>query len=288
MRGELERDAEAFGDPRRSPIVERVAAKAMDETVLVPTEPVTVVLSEKGWVRSARGHEVDPRELSYKAGDGFLLAVKGKSNQLAVFLDSTGRAYALPVHGLPSARGQGEPLSSHLTPPPGASFLSVLLGQEDDLYLLATSAGYGFIAKLGDLMARNRAGKAVIHLTEGASLLPPVLIPDGGALLAAATDAGRLLVFPLKDLPQMPRGKGVKILNIPAAKAGEESLAALCPVADHDTLTVYSGKRFYRLKPADLAEFRGNRAQRGSLLPSGFRHVAGLAVEGQAAAVPPS
>jgi topoisomerase-4 subunit A len=279
VRDELEKDAKAFGDPRRSPIVERGAAKAMDETVLVPTEAVTVVLSDKGWVRSAKGHEVDPKELSYKAGDSFLLAVKGKSNQLAVFLDSTGRAYALPVHGLPSARGQGEPLSSHLTPPPGASFLSVLLGQEDDLYLLATSAGYGFVAKLGDLMARNRAGKAVINLTEGASILQPVLIPDDGRLLAAATDAGRLLVFPLQDLPQMPRGKGVKIVNIPAGKAGEESLAALCPVSDKETLTVYSGKRFVRLKPAELAEFRGARAQRGSLLPPGFRNVAGLAVE---------
>src|SRR6185503_9267738 len=185
-----------FGDPRRSPIVEREAARAMDESVLVPTEPVTVVLSEKGWVRSAKGHELDPRELSYKAGDAFFQAARGRSNQLAIFLDSTGRTYALPAHTLPSARGQGEPLSSQLQPPPGASFVGVLMGGEDDFYLLATSAGYGFVAQLKDMVTRNRAGKAVLNVTPGARVLVPRRVQDfDNNLLAAATDEGRLLIF---------------------------------------------------------------------------------------------
>ena len=166
-------DAEKFGDARRSPIVERGAAKALDETALIPTEPVTVVLSEKGWVRSGKGHELDPRELSYKAGDAFFMAAKGRSNQSAVFLDSTGRTYSLAAHALPSARGQGEPLSSHVTPPPGATFVGVMIGGDDDLYLMATTAGYGFLAKLGDLQTRQKAGKAVMTVPDGARVLPP-------------------------------------------------------------------------------------------------------------------
>ncbi|HEV2843303.1 MAG TPA: DNA topoisomerase IV subunit A, partial [Thermoanaerobaculia bacterium] len=200
VRDELIADAKEFGDARRSPIVEREAAKAMDENALIPTEPITIVLSEKGWVRSGKGHELDPKELSYKAGDGFLMAARGRSNQLAVFLDSTGRSYALPSHGLPSARGQGEPLSSHLAPPAGATFVGVLIGGEEDLYLLASSTGYGFIAKLGDLQARNRAGKAILSLSPGAKVLTPQRVLNLEAdHLVAATDGGRMLIFPLKD-----------------------------------------------------------------------------------------
>src|SRR4029077_15301087 len=166
VRDELIADAEKFGDARRWPIVERGAAKAMDEATLIPTEPVTIVLSEKGWVRSGKGHELDPRELSYKAGDSFFMAAKGKSSQGAVFLDSTGRTYSLAAHSLPSVRGQGEPLSSHVTPPPGATFVVVLIGNDEALYLMATPAGYGFIAKLGDLQTRQKAGKAVITVPD--------------------------------------------------------------------------------------------------------------------------
>ena len=198
----------------------------MDESALIPTEPVTVVLSERGWVRAGKGHELDPKELSYKAGDAFLMAARGRSNQNAVFLDSTGRTYSLPAHGLPSARGQGEPLSSHLTPPPGASFVGVLMGSDDDLYLLATTRRLRLHRQAGRPPGRNRAGKAVITVPPGAKVLPPA--PGRRTRtterLAAATDGGRLLVFPLKEMPLLPRGKGVKIVNLPA-KGGESLLA---------------------------------------------------------------
>ena len=273
VRDELAADAQEYGDPRRSPIVERGAARAMDETALIPTEPVTVVLSEKGWVRAGKGHELDPKELSYKAGDAFLMAVKGRSNQLAVFLDSTGRSYALPAHALPSARGQGEPLSSHLAPPPGASFVGLMIGGEEDLYLLASSTGYGFIARLGDLQARNRAGKAIVSITPGAKVLPPLRVPDLETdWLAAATDGGRLLIFPLKDLPLLPRGKGVRIISLPA-KGEKESLIACAVLPEGAHLLVHSGKRYLNLKPSDWKEFAGNRALRGNKLPRGFQNV---------------
>src|SRR5436305_1108859 len=274
VRDELTADAEKFGDARRSPIVERGAAKAMDETALIPTEPVTVVLSEKGWVRAGKGHELDPRELSYKAGDAFFMAVRGRTNQSAVFLDSTGRTYALAAHALPSARGQGEPLSSHVTLSPGATFVGVMIGNDDDLYLMATSAGYGFLAKLGDLQSRQKAGKAVITVPEGAKVLTPLRVTNPGLeLLAAASNGGRLLVFPIKELPQLPRGKGVKILNLPSNGEPEE-LTALTVLTPGVHLHVHSGKRYLNLKPSDWREFFGNRALRGNKLPRGYHVVA--------------
>ncbi len=274
VRDELTADAEKFGDARRSPIVERGAAKAMDETALIPTEPVTVVLSEKGWIRAGKGHELDPRELSYKAGDAFFMAVRGRTNQSAVFLDSTGRTYSLAAHALPSARGQGEPLSSHVTPPPGATFVGVMIGNDDDLYLMATSAGYGFLAKLGDLQSRQKAGKAVITVPEGAKVLTPLRVANPGLeLLAAASNGGRLLVFPIKELPQLPRGKGVKILNL-ASKGEPEELTALTVLTPGVHLHVHSGKRYLNLKPSDWREFFGNRALRGNKLPRGYHVVA--------------
>ncbi|HEX6898492.1 MAG TPA: DNA topoisomerase IV subunit A [Thermoanaerobaculia bacterium] len=278
VRDELVADAKEFGDARRSPIVEREAARAMDETALIPTEPITVVLSEKGWVRSGKGHELDPKELSYKAGDGFLMAARGRSNQLAVFLDSTGRSYALPSHGLPSARGQGEPLSSHLAPPPGASFVGVLIGGEEDLYFLASSTGYGFIVKLGDLQARNRAGKAVLTLSPGAKVLTPLRVQNLETdRLVAATDGGRMLIFPLKDLPLLPKGKGVKIVSLPA-KGPKESLTACAILPEGANLIVHAGKRYLNLKPSEWQAFAGNRALRGNKLPRGFQNVGGLEI----------
>jgi topoisomerase-4 subunit A len=277
VRDELAEDAKAYGDPRRSPIVERGAARAMDETALIPTEPVTVVLSEKGWIRSAKGHEIDPRDLSYKAGDAFLQAARGRSNQLATFLDSTGRTYSLPAHGLPSARGQGEPLSSQLQPPSGATFVSVMIGGEDDLYLLSTSAGYGFLVKLGDLHSRNRAGKAILNVSPGARVLTPKRVTTvEGHGLAAVTDGGRLLVFPLAEMPLLPRGKGVKIVSLPAGKG--ESLIDVIPLPDGAHLIVHAGKRYLNLKPSDWAEFAGARALRGNRLPRGFQNVSALEV----------
>lgn len=278
VRDELVADAEKFGDARRSPIIERKAAQAMDETALIPTEPVTVVLSEKGWVRAGKGHDLDPKELSYKAGDAFLMAARGRSNQSAVFLDSTGRTYSMAAHALPSARGQGEPLSSHVQPPPGASFVGVMIGGDEDLYLLATSAGYGFIAKLGDLQTRQRAGKAIVTVPEGAKVLPPIRVRDLEAeLLAAASDAGRLLIFPIKDLPLLPRGKGVKILTL-SSKGEPESLTALAVLTEGAHLFVHSGKRYLNLKTSDWKEFAGNRALRGNKLPRGYQNVAALEV----------
>jgi topoisomerase-4 subunit A len=279
VRDELAADAKEFGDPRRSPIVERGAAKAMDESELMPTEPVTVVLSERGWVRSGKGHEIDPRELSYKAGDAFLAAARGRSNQAAVFLDSTGRSYSIAAHTLPSARGQGEPLSSQLSPPSGASFLGVMMGSDDDLYLLSTSAGYGFLVKLGEMQSKNRTGKAVLNVSPEARILPPVRVNNPETdLLAAATDLGRLLVFPVKEMPELGRGKGVKILNIPAGKAGEESLTAVAVIPPTAVLRVHSGKRYINLKPAEYQPYVGTRALRGNKLPRGFQNVSILEI----------
>jgi topoisomerase-4 subunit A len=275
VRDELAADAREFGDARRSPLAEREAARAFDEAALVPVEPVSVVLSEKGWVRAAKGHELDPRELPYKAGDGFLQVVRGKSSQLAVFLDSTGRTYALPAHGLPSARGHGEPLSSQLAPPAGASFAGVMLGGDGDLYLLSTDAGYGFVAALRDLIARNRTGKATISVPAGAGVLPPQPVGDReGDLVAAATTAGRLLLFPVRELPLLGRGKGVRIMSL---RPGER-LAAVAALPEGAHLKVHAGRQFKQFRRTELAPFIGERARRGAALPRGFQDVSGLEV----------
>jgi topoisomerase-4 subunit A len=278
VKDELLADAKHFGDPRRSPIVEREAAKALDESALLPTEPVTVVLSEKGWVRAGKGHELDPKELSYKAGDGFLAAVLGRSNQQALFLDSTGRSYALPAHALPSARGQGEPLSSHLQPPPGATFVGLAIGADEELLLVATSAGYGFLVTLADLQSRNRAGKAIVTVSEGAKLLAPSKATDLETdYLAAVTDQGRLLLFALNEMPQLPRGKGVKIVNLPT-RGEKETLLAVAALPEGAHLIVHAGKRYLNLKASEYEHYVGSRAQRGNVLPRGFRNATGLEV----------
>ncbi|HET9768387.1 MAG TPA: DNA topoisomerase IV subunit A, partial [Thermoanaerobaculia bacterium] len=282
VREELEADAEQHGDKRRSQIVKREAARALAEEQLVPSEPITVAISEKGWVRAAKGHELEPRELQYRAGDAFLHAAPGRSNQPAVFLDSTGRAYALPSHSLPSARGQGEPLTSTVSPPPGASFVGVVLAADEELVLLASDAGYGFLAPFGELQTRHTAGKVAMTLSKGARPLPPVRIgkPGGDELLAVATDSGNLLLFPLAELPQMPRGKGVKLLNIPAKRQGQERLVTPVVLSPGATLRVHAGKRFYQVKKSDLEHFHGARAQRGGRLPRGFQNVTALEAVG--------
>ncbi len=282
VKKELIADGEAYGDPRRSPIVERAAAQALDESVLVGAEPVTVVLSEKGWVRAAKGHEVDPLGLTYKAGDGYLARALGKSNQLAVFLDSSGRSYALPAHGMPSARGHGEPLTGRLNPPDGAVFSAVLMGADDDLYLLASDAGYGFVTRLADLQAKNKAGKAALNLPKGARVLPPQRVSDYKAdRLAAVTNEGRLLLFPIGELPQMARGKGNKIIGIPAARAAsrEEFVAAMAVLAPGQALIVRAGKRHTVLKGTELDHYLGERGRRGAKLPRGFQKVDALETE---------
>jgi topoisomerase-4 subunit A len=279
IRDEIVADAKKYGDDRRSQLVERAAAQAIDETELVTSEAVTVVLSRSGWVRAAKGHEIDPRTLSYKTGDEFSAAARGRSTQQAVFLDSTGRAYSLLAHTLPSARGQGEPLSGRLDPPDGATFAGVLIGEPDERCVLASAAGYGFVVRLGELHSRARAGKAVLRVPDGSTAIAPVMAtvtPE--ALLAAVNSDGRLLTFPVTELPELPRGKGNKIFGIPSRKAasGEERLLAVAVVQPGQTLRVQSGERQMSLAYRELGDYRGERGQRGAVLPRGWRKVDGI------------
>jgi topoisomerase-4 subunit A len=283
VREEIVADAAKYGDERRSRLVERAAAQAIAETEIMVSEPVTVVLSRSGWVRAAKGHDIDPRTLSYKTGDEFRAAARGRSTQLAVFLDSTGRAYSLPAHALPSARGQGEPLSGRLDPPDGASFPGVLIGEPGDRWVVASGAGYGFVVRLGELHSRNRSGKAILKVPEGSSVLAPAAVPGGeNVLLAAVNSDGRLLTFPVADLPELPRGKGNKIFGISSKKAvsGEEALVAIAAVAPGQSLRVLSGERHMGLSYRELGDYRGERGQRGAVLPRGWRKVEGLEVDG--------
>ncbi|UTA47751.1 DNA topoisomerase IV subunit A [Simiduia sp. 21SJ11W-1] len=272
---------EAHGDARRSPIVQREEAKAFSETELMSADPITVVISEKGWIRAAKGHDIDPAALNYKAGDKFKLAVRGKSNQPVLLLDSTGRSYSLASHTLPSARGQGEPITGSLNPPSGATFEGALMGTDDERVLLASDAGYGFVGKLADMASKNRAGKALVTLPKGARIMAPCPVGEAAnALLAAVSNEGRLLVFPLSELPELARGKGNKIMNIPSARlaAREEFLLALAVLGAGDELTVYSGKRHLTLKAGDLEHYRGERGRRGNKLPRGFQKVDSVSV----------
>lgn len=283
VREELIEDAERYGDERRSPLVERDAAQALGETDLAPVESITVVLSERGWVRAAKGHEIDPRSLSYRSGDAYRAMARGRSNQLAVFLDSTGRVYCVPSHTLASARSQGEPLAGRINPPDGATFEGVMIGQADQLYVVATDAGYGFIVRLEDLWSRNRAGKACVSLGQGAKLLVPRPVRDPKvAQLAAVSSVGKLLVHPLAELPHLTRGKGVKIIRIPKAKAGvrEECVVDIEVVPPRASLTVHAGKRYVTLKPSDLAHYALGRGHAGRMLPRGFQRADRLEIRG--------
>ncbi len=275
---EITSDAEKYGDPRRSKIVEREAAQAIDETSLIPNEPVTVILSTGGWARAAKGHEIDPRSLQYKSGDGYQHSVRGKNLQQAVFLDSTGRSYCLPAHSLPSARGLGEPLSGRLNPPDGAKFAGVMMGEAEDLWLLATDAGYGFTVRLKELITDRRAGKTVLTVPKGALVLPPSPVTAPNSLVCVATNDGRLLVFKIADVPELPKGKGNKLFNVPSDKAEsrEEFLVGAVSVAPDQKLAVFAGDRRMTLEFADLKDYRGERAQRGSVLPRGWRGVTRL------------
>jgi topoisomerase IV subunit A len=274
VRDELVADAEEFGDKRKSPIVEREAAKAMDATALIPSEPVTVVLSERGWVRAGKGHDLDPTALQYKSGDEFLHAAKGRSNQLAVFLDSTGRTYSLPAHELPSAKSHGEPLTSSFAPPAGATFVGVMMGDPDDLWLLTTDDGYGFVARLEDMMTRLKAGKSVVNVGKGASVLRPQRIGSYETdSIAAASTEGKLLVFEAAELPMLPRGKGVQTIKIHKTPIAPEKVVSTAVVPKDGTLVVHAGKRYTNLKGADLESYAGKRAQRGLKLPRGFQNV---------------
>lgn len=280
---EIKEDAEKYGDARRTVLQEKAAAQALDETALVPSEPVTLVLSQRGWARAAKGHEIDPLSLNFKSGDAFQAAATGRSNQLAIFLDSTGRAYSLPTHTLPSARSLGEPLSGRLKPPDGAVFAGVMMGEADDKWLLASTAGYGFIVRTGDLQSRNKAGKAALKVPPGAGVVVPAKVAGDAQELwvVAATNAGHLLSFPLEELPEMAKGKGNKIIGIPKKllASGEEMLIAVAVIGPRQKLTILCGQRHMTLGYHEMDRYEGSRGLRGALLPRGWRKVSGLRTE---------
>jgi topoisomerase-4 subunit A len=281
IRKEIERDAEQFGDVRRSPIVERVAAVALETTALISNEPLTIILSQKGWIRAAKGHDIDVETLSYRSGDGFLDAVKSRSTQPLYMLDSTGRAYSTASHDLPSARTQGEPLTGRLNPPQGALFMYLLSGNPEDWYVLASHFGYGFRVQLKELWSKNKAGKLLINLPVGAKVLKPAPIHDESDLMAVVTLQGRLLVFPVADLPALARGKGNKLIQIlPTDLLSEKDyVVAALSIPENSSLKVLSGKRFLTLKAADIEHYTSSRAKRGLALPRGFQRVDGLEYE---------
>ena len=272
IKKEIQEDAKKYVSPRMSQLVEREEAKAISESEMIPAEPVTVILSEMGWVRCAKGHDIDPAGLSYKAGDKYLAHACGKSNQPVIFIDSTGRSYALDPLSLPSARSQGEPLTGKLTLPAGATIEQVIMEPEKQELLMASDAGYGFICKFEDLIARNKAGKALISLPENAKVLKPETLSESASLLVSLTSAGRMLIFPVRDLPALSKGKGNKIISIPAAnaKARSELLVKLFLISEQASLEFHSGKRKITLKPEDLQKFRAERGRKGSQLPRGL------------------
>ena len=272
IKKEIQEDAKKYASPRMSQLVEREEAKAISESEMTPAEPVTVILSEMGWVRCAKGHDIDPEGLSYKAGDKYLAHACGKSNQPVIFIDSTGRSYALDPLSLPSARSQGEPLTGKLTLPAGATIEQVIMEPEKQELLMASDAGYGFICKFEDLIARNKAGKALISLPENAKVLKPETLSESASLLVSLTSAGRMLIFPVRDLPALSKGKGNKIISIPAAnaKARSELLVKLFLISEQASLEFHSGKRKITLKPEDLQKFRAERGRKGSQLPRGL------------------
>ena len=272
IKKEIQEDAKKYASPRMSQLVEREEAKMISESDMTPAEPVTVILSEMGWVRCAKGHDIDPKSLSYKAGDNYRAHACGKSNQAVVFIDSTGRSYALDPLSLPSARSQGEPLTGKLNLPAGATIEYVVMASEQQELLMASDAGYGFICQFEDLIARNKAGKALISLPENAKVMEPKALANATALVVAMTSAGRMLIFPAKDLPALSKGKGNKIVTIPAANAKErcELLVKLLLISDQASLEFHSGKRKIVLKPEDLQKFRAERGRKGSTLPRGL------------------
>jgi topoisomerase-4 subunit A len=285
MKKELLALAADYGDERRSPLVSVDEARAFSEEDLLTNDPITVVVSDKGWVRAAKGHELDPAELAYRSGDQFAQAARGRTNDTLVFLDSHGRTYNTPAHSLPSARSQGEPLTGRFKPKDGARFVGVVMGDSATKVLLASNAGFGFIGPLADMVTKNKAGKACLSVSAGAEALPPIVISaatleSGDGLVAAVTNQGRLLIFRLADLPELSRGKGNKLINIPGAafKAGEETMLAVAVLGAGDDLVVHAGQRHLTMKRKDYDNYIGERARRGSKLPRGFQKVDRLTI----------
>ena len=282
VKKEIQADAKDFGDDRKSPLKEGAEAKAIDETSLIPTEPVTIVLSEKGWVRAAKGHEVDPESLNYKSGDAFKQSSLGRSNQLAVFVDSGGRCYSLPAHSLPSARSLGEPVSARLTPPDGVTFEGVMAGDPESIYLVGSDAGYGFMVKLEDVYTKNRNGKSIISVPKGGKALAPTKVSDlENDWVVAVTSIGRMLTFPISELTLLPKGKGLKIIQIPPAKfkTREEYVVAMTTMGETDKLTIYAGKKHKTMKSDEQEYYIGERGRRGNMLTQGYRNVSHIKAE---------
>ena len=275
IKKELKADAEIYGDERNSPIVVREEASAFDEAELISSDPVTLVLSKRGWIRAAKGHDIDPESLNFREGDSYFASSLSRNNLNAVFLDSKGKAYTLPCHSLPSARGQGEPLSGRLNAESGETFMGVISGKDDAKVVLASSSGYGFIAQLIDLQTKNKSGKAAIRVQENAKVLKPCLVNSENDYIAAITNQGRMLVFPCSELPQLARGKGNKIIGIPkpSFESGEDFLQEVITLREGEELKLISGKRYFSIKYKDLENFSGNRGRRGNFLPKGFRKV---------------
>ena len=283
IKKELLADAQEFGDPRRAPLGDATEAVAYSEEDLISNDPVTIVMSAKGWARAAKGHDVDPQELNYRGDDAFAHAARGRTNDVLIFLDSVGRAYTVAAHTLPSARGQGEPLTGRLKPPQGSRFVGLIMGSADQKLLLASDAGYGFVGRLGDLVTKNKAGKAVLTVPRGATALAPVALLGAFDTLrvAAVTNQGRLLLFPLSEVPELVRGKGNKLINVPSAAVAsrEEFVVSVAVFAAADELLVRAGQRHLRMKGRDLDNYVGERARRGRKLPRGFQKVDSLDVE---------
>ncbi|MCW8090958.1 DNA topoisomerase IV subunit A [Alteromonas sp. ASW11-130] len=282
IKKEILSDAEKYGDDRRSPIVERTEAKALSEKELIPSEAVTVVLSEKGWARCAKGHDVDPSALSYKAGDTYLASATGRSNQPAVFLDTSGRAFSCDAHSLPSARSQGEPLTGRFNIVGGEQVPHVLMGKDDQRYLIASDAGYGFVGTFNDMLSKNKAGKAYLSLPSAAKVLPPQPVHDPASdWCLTISNEGRMLLFPLRDLPSLGKGKGNKLINIPGAKAQsrEEYVKIAAVVPQGASVKIAAGKRNMTLTAADLEHYKGERGRRGNKLPRGLQRVDDIEVE---------
>ena len=282
IKKEIEADAKLFADDRQSEIKEAKEAKVIDEKSLITSEPVTIVLSEKGWVRAAKGHDIDPTSLNYKSGDNFKQMSQGKTNQLAVFIDSSGRCYSLPSHSLPSARSFGEPVSARLTPPDGVSFEGVMTGTPDTVYLLAADSGYGFMIKLKDIYTKNRNGKLILKVPENSNVLLPTKVNDiENDWVAAVSSIGRLLMFPISELTLLTKGKGLKIIQIPPAKlkTREEYVVAMTAMGETDNLTIFTNKRHTVLKADEHEKFIGERGRRGAMLSRNFRNVIRISSE---------
>jgi len=270
-----------YGDDRNSPIEASSSAKVFSEEETFVTEPITVILSSAGWIRSAKGHDIDPTSLNYRGDDSLQDFCRGRNNQNAVFLDSQGKAYSIAGHTLPSARGLGDPITGRVSADSGVEFMSTLIGNDEDKFMISNSAGYGFISEFKNMVSSKKSGKAFMRLPNGAKVLKALKVEDRHNFIVAVSNIGRLLIFSLSELPTLPKGKGNKVINIPKAKfeSGEEFISSVALLTDTSSLRIESGKRFLTLKIKDLENYISSRAKRGNMLPQGYRKVDSMSEE---------